>query len=97
MSFISNAVSKLQRKFSSSNKSGPKLREDPMMASVSTELRSNPLRISVYPANGGVVVETRQYNKVTDEEHTQLHVITDTEDLGNRLSQIITLESLRTR
>jgi hypothetical protein len=49
----------------------------------------------VYRANGGTIVETRRYNRKNDENIYELHVITDTQDVGQAIGQIITLESLK--
>lgn len=66
---------------------------------VSTEpgeiLSTEPLRISIYRANGGTVVETRQYDRQKDRSQNQLHIVGNDEDLGRSLSKIITMESLR--
>jgi hypothetical protein len=59
------------------------------------ELESQPMYLKVYRANGGTIVETRQYDRRKDENNTQLHVVTCDQDLGDALSKIITIESLR--
>jgi hypothetical protein len=58
-------------------------------------LSSEPLRLSIYRANGGIVVETRTYDRQKDRNQTQLHIVGHDEDLGRSLSKIITMESLR--
>jgi hypothetical protein len=58
-------------------------------------LSSDPLRLSIYRANGGIVVETRTYDRQKDRNQTQLHIVGHDEDLGRSLSKIITMESLR--
>jgi hypothetical protein len=49
---------------------------------------------SVYPAVGGKVIETFTYDYLTDRRTTRLYIITDKEDLGAELGQILTRESL---
>ena len=58
-------------------------------------LSTDPLRLSIYRANGGIVVETRTYDRQKDRNQTQLHIVGHDEDLGRSLSKIITMESLR--
>jgi hypothetical protein len=58
-------------------------------------LSSEPLRLSIYSANGGVVIETRQYDRVKDRSINQLYVVGHGEDIANTVSKVITMESLR--
>jgi hypothetical protein len=58
-------------------------------------LSTDPMRLSIYRANGGTVVETRTYDRHKDRNQTQLHIVSHDEDLGRSLSKIITMESLR--
>jgi hypothetical protein len=53
------------------------------------------IKFEVYRANGGTIVETRRYNRKNDDTIYELHVITDTEDVGRAIGQIITMESLK--
>ena len=64
-------------------------------ASDGVGLESRPMHLKVYRANGGTIVETCHYDRRKDENNTQLHVVTDDQDLGEALSKIITIESLR--
>ena len=58
-------------------------------------LSSEPLRLSIYRANGGTIVETRVYDRQKDRSMNQLHIVGHDEDLGRSLAKIITMESLR--
>jgi hypothetical protein len=58
-------------------------------------LESEGLRLQVYRASGGYVVETRSYDRKTDRQHNTMHVITDEDDLGDRIGKIIMMEALR--
>jgi len=49
----------------------------------------------VYRANGGTIVETRRYNRKNDDNVYELHVITDTQDVGQEIGRIITMEALK--
>ena len=59
------------------------------------KLSSEGMRLHVYKASGGFVVETRKYDHKMDRHNTTLHVITETEDLGDRIGKIIMMEALR--
>jgi hypothetical protein len=52
------------------------------------------LNFTVYPAVGGKVVQLTTYDPRTDRSKSNLYVVTDKEDLGSELGQIITVESL---
>jgi hypothetical protein len=58
-------------------------------------LDSDGFRLQVHKANGGVVVETRRYDRRDDENSTSLYVITEDKDLGAEIGKIITMENLR--
>jgi len=61
----------------------------------SESLSSEPLRLSIYRANGGTIVETRVYDRQKDRSQNQLHIVNNDQDLGEALSKIITMEALR--
>jgi len=58
-------------------------------------LSTEPLRLSIYRANGGTIVETRFYDRQKDRSQNQLHIVDNDEDLGRSLAKIITMEALR--
>jgi hypothetical protein len=58
-------------------------------------LSTEPLRLSIYRANGGTIVETRVYDRQKDRSQNQLHIVSHDDDLGQALSKIITMEALR--
>ena len=59
------------------------------------QISTTGIKFEVYRANGGTIVETRRYNRKNDDTIYELHVITDTEDVGRAIGQIITMESLK--
>ena len=59
------------------------------------KLQSDGMRLQIYKASGGYVVETRGYDRKTDRHQNTIHVITEQEDIGDRLSKIIMMESMR--
>lgn len=61
----------------------------------SDRLSSDGIRFQVYRASGGFVIECRQYDRIKDRPINSIHIVTDDEDLGNKIGQIITMESLR--
>lgn len=62
--------------------------------STDPEIGANPIRLFIYPANGGFVVETRTYDEKNDRNNSNLYLITDHEAMGDELSKIITMASL---
>lgn len=62
----------------------------------STELDSaSPMRITIHRAAGGLVIDTRTYDRVKDRQNQNLHIVTHEQDLAASLSKIITMETLR--
>ena len=59
------------------------------------ELEGEPLRFNIFRANGGTVVQTYVYDRQRDRSNTQLHIVGHDQDLGESLSKIVTMESLR--
>ena len=66
-----------------------------MIVRADDSLGTEPMRLSIYRANGGMIVETRTYDRQKDRSQNQLHIVGHDEDLGRSLSKIITMESLR--
>lgn len=66
----------------------------PQMAEES-KLHSDGIRLQIYKASGGFVVETRGYDSKTDRSRCDMHVITDDQDLGEQLGKIVMMEALR--
>ena len=56
---------------------------------------SEGMRLQVYRASGGFVVETHRYDRKKDQSSNTMHVITEEEDLGERIGKIIMMETLR--
>jgi len=61
----------------------------------SHEFGSEPMRLNIYRASGGIIIETRTYDRQKDRSQNQLHIIRHEDDLGHSLAKIITMESLR--
>ena len=58
-------------------------------------LQSNGMRFQVYKASGGFVIETTSYDRRKDERNHNMYVVKEEDDLGEKIGQIITMESLR--
>jgi hypothetical protein len=58
-------------------------------------LQSDGMRLQIYKASGGYVVETRGYDRKTDRHNTTMHVIHEDKDLGETLGKIVMMEALR--
>ena len=53
------------------------------------------LAFRMYHAENGMVMEVRYTDRKTERNHHNLHVISSDQDLGEAISHIITLESLK--
>lgn len=54
-----------------------------------------PLRITVFRAVGGLVIQTSFFNQNDDDIVNSLHIVNDSDSLGESLSRIITIELLK--
>lgn len=61
----------------------------------SSRVGANGMNFTMYRADGGYIIEYREYDRVKDQNNNRLHIITDDTNLGERIGQIITLELLR--
>lgn len=60
-----------------------------------SKLASQGVNFTMYQANGGTVVELRNYDVVTDRHNNTLYVIPTESDLGQQLAHIVTIEALK--
>ena len=60
-----------------------------------TELHSRGVTFTLYKANGGHVVELRDYDPQTDRHANSLHLVPSDKDMGEALNHIITYEALK--
>jgi hypothetical protein len=58
-------------------------------------LSSEGMRMQIYRASGGYVVETRTYDHHKDRNLNTMHVITEDQDLGDALGKIVMMEALK--
>ena len=71
------------------------IEEDVPQVVEASSLSSEGMRLQIYKANGGYVVETRNYDNRTDRHHCTMHVITEEQDLGDSLGKIVMMEALK--
>lgn len=65
------------------------------VVSSSDRLNGSGLNFTIFTASGGHVVEYRSYDTKNDERINNLHIITNDQDIGERIGQIVTMELLR--
>jgi hypothetical protein len=53
------------------------------------------MRMQIYKASGGYVVETRSYDSHKDRNNNSMHVVTEDQDLGDALGKIVMMEALK--
>jgi hypothetical protein len=63
--------------------------------SADSESFGEPIRFSVTPARGGIVVATRVYDRVKDRSHEVIHVIHDDEDVAHKVGDIVAMELMK--
>ena len=61
----------------------------------SNSIESEPIRLKIFRATGGLIIETQTYDRKTDNRNTKLHIVNNDSDMGDSISKIITMESLR--
>ena len=67
----------------------------PQLVSADDRLSSEGMRMQIYKASGGFVVETRSYDRRKDQNFNTMHVIRDDQDLGEALGKIVMMEALQ--
>lgn len=71
------------------------VKEEIMPLTKSTRIdNERTMTLNITKANGGWVIEHRQYDKHKDRNNNSVHIITDDKDLGEEMGKIITFESL---
>jgi hypothetical protein len=58
-------------------------------------LSSEGMRMQIYKASGGYVVETRSYDSHKDRHYNNIHIVTDNDNLGDSLGKIVMMEALK--
>ena len=73
----------------------PKVRPSRIRGDSDGTLSTRGTQFTLYNANGGNVVELRDYNENTDRITNVLYVIPSDKDLGQELGHIVTMEALK--
>ena len=53
------------------------------------------MNLQIHTASGGYILEFSRYDRIRDEHDRNLHIITEEQNLGEAIAQIITVEMLR--
>lgn len=61
----------------------------------SNRLDAPGINFRICKASGGYVVETNYYDPNTDRSRSNLHIITDDQDMGQEIGKILTMEALK--
>ena len=87
----------IRRIFHWSLNDGNQLQPEVKISSVGRDysLRSPGMMFHLYPANGGTVIETTSYDRVKDEPRHRLYIISDDQDFTQVLSEIVSMERLK--
>lgn len=59
------------------------------------ELQSSGIIFHLYPAAGGTVIETRQYDRKHDRNELHLYIIPEGDDFTNSLAEIVSMERIK--
>jgi hypothetical protein len=62
---------------------------------IERSLGDHPMNLQIHRANGGYILEFSTYDRKRDEHDRNLHIVTQDQDLGESIAQIITVEMLR--
>lgn len=65
------------------------------IVSTSDGLRSDGIRMTMYNANGGYVLEFEKYDRLVDRMDRDLYVIQDDGDLGGHIARAVSMHLLR--
>lgn len=58
-------------------------------------IRSTGMNFTLYSASGGWVLEYHSYDTVADQHENRIHIIHDSDEFGQQLANILTIELLR--
>ncbi len=62
---------------------------------VSDEPDVDGMRFTIMKANGGVILQSRKYDRRRDESDCSTYIITDDEPYAERIGQIVSMEILK--
>lgn len=68
---------------------------DPVSVSNTNDIDAEGYTLKVYPARGGRVIQYYKYDRKNDRQYTSLYVISDSEDLGDAVKNIVVEQALQ--
>jgi hypothetical protein len=57
--------------------------------------RERAMEFTLHPAEGGFILEYNHYDSKNDRHTQRLHIINDSDDMGDAISKILTVELIR--
>lgn len=85
----------LKRKIRDWIMSASYVEETPSIYPVSHGAEIEGLNFTVMVATGGTIVQMRSYDRKTDRSTINTHIISDGEDVAERIGQIVSMEILK--
>jgi hypothetical protein len=76
----------------------PRIREEKLeitVQDINHEFSRRPFSITVHYASGGIILNTRQYNRKIDEHEISNYVVHDGDDISKTIEKIIFMEQLK--
>ena len=68
---------------------------NPVSGSSTNDIDADGYTLKVYPARGGRVIQYYKYDRKHDRANTSLYVISDSEDLGDAVKNIVVEQALQ--
>jgi hypothetical protein len=68
---------------------------EPVSVSSDSNIDAEGYTLKVYPARGGRVIQYYKYDRKHDRQNTSLYVISDSEDLGDAVKNIVVEQALQ--
>jgi hypothetical protein len=68
---------------------------EPVSVSSTNDIDAEGYTLKVYPARGGRVIQYYKYDRKHDRANTSLYVISDSEDLGDAVKNIVVEQALQ--
>lgn len=89
MKWLDNWFYKMSRRAWEMHNTPNTIAQPPINIVKSNSIESNGISMNLHVGNGGYVVEFRTYDSYKDRYNNKMYVIADTENLGERMSEII--------
>lgn len=83
------------KKWLNDDRPGLRSFSNPMVSDNTIGMPDRAIRLTIYSASGGRVIETSKYNPQTDRSIQSLYIVTSDQDFGKEIDKILTIESLK--